>query len=93
MEYQKDNKQKGKTDLVTELDTTLNRFLNNLNPEKYLNIYGEDKLELKGVIQALEGELKLFSDNRFSKEKFIKAYLEKDEEAYKIQKRFFKIDL
>lgn len=92
-EYQKKYKENGRADIVNDIPSTLNIFVKNLNPEKHLELQGDDKLELKSIIEVIERELKIFSDKNFSKEKLIKSYLEKNEEEYKIQKRFFKIDL
>lgn len=92
-EYQKKYKENGRADIVNGVTSTLNIFVKNLNPQKHLEFHGDEKLELKSIIEVLERELKIFSDKKFSKEKFIKSYLEENEEEYKIQKRFFKIDL
>ena len=70
-DYQKNYKEKGRTDIVKEVNSTLLFFINTLNPNK---VYDEEKLTK--IIEILEGELKLFSDQNFNKEKFIKSFLD-----------------
>lgn len=90
-EYQKEYKERA--DIVNDIGSTLNIFVKKLNPKKDLKIYGDYKTSLKVIIEILETELIIFSNANFSKDKFIKSYLENNEEEYKTQKKFFKIDL
>ncbi len=92
-EYQREYKEKGRMDIVNDVNSTLNIYIKNLNSEKYLKIYGEDKVKLNSIIEILENELKIFSNKNFSKDKYIKSFLENYEDEYKTQKKFFKIDL
>jgi hypothetical protein len=92
-EYQKENKAKGRADIANDIGSTLNIFVKKLNPKKDLKIYGENKVSLNNIIETLETELKIFSNANYSKDKFIKSFLENNEEEYKTQKKFFKIDL
>lgn len=92
-EYQKKYKENGRADIVNDIASTLNIFVKNLNPENHLNFHEDGKLELESIIKVLESELEIFSDKKFSKDKFIKSYLENNEEEYKTQRKFFKIDL
>lgn len=92
-EYQKNYKEQGRTDIVKEVNSTLNLFIKTLNPDKTFDIYTKENAKLKDIIETLEKELKIYSDKKFSKSKFIKSYLEINEEEYKKQKQFFRIDL
>ena len=92
-DYQKNYKDQGRIDIVNEVNSTLNFFIQTLNPEKTLKTLGENKVKLSEIIEVLEKELKVFSDKNFSKERFITSFLENKEEEYEKQKKFFKIDL
>jgi hypothetical protein len=87
-DYQKNYKNQGRTDITNNLNSTLNFFIKTLNPKIVRN---EEKLNK--IIEILETELKIYSDVNFSKEQFIKSYLENNQEEYNKQKKFFKIDL
>lgn len=92
-DYQKNYKDQNRTDIVNEVNSTLNFFIKTLNPEKVLKTHGENKVKLSEIIEVLEKELKVFSDKNFSKERFIASFLENKDEEYEKQKKFFKIDL
>lgn len=87
-QYQKWYKEQDRADIANGVNSTLNFFIKTLNPEK---VHNEKKLNK--IIEILETELKLYSDKNFSKEQFIKSYLENDQEVYNKQKKFFKVDL
>lgn len=92
-DYQKNYKDQNRTDIVNEVNSTLNFFIKTLNPEKVLKIHGENKVKLSEIIEVLEKELNVYSDKNFSKERFITSFLENNEKEYEKQKKFFKIDL
>lgn len=86
-EYGKKYKENGRNDIVKEINTTLCFYITTLNPKNV-----QDEENLNKIIEVLENELKIFSNKNFSKEKFIKAFLENNEKEYIEQKSFFKID-
>ncbi len=87
-DYQKNYKEQRRTDIANDVNSTLNFFIKTLNPKK---VHNEEKLNK--IIEILETELKIYSDKNFSKEQFIKSYLENNQEEYNKQKKFFKINL
>jgi len=90
--YQRIYREKERKDIVEAVESTLILFIKTLNSEKYIKVLKE-KPKLKNIVEILEGELKIYSDTNFSKEVFVKSFLENNEEEYKKQKKFFRVDL
>lgn len=88
-EYQEYYKEPNKKYIVDQLKSTLQFFVKHLEFENPKEL---EKLSLKKTIELLKTQLTEKIASQYSSKKLIESYLKNDEENFKTENMFFKID-